>query len=283
MRKQENEGFLGDLAANNRIGSYKPAWSNGRLIGPDIHILISSFLLILIPSVWFIFNQVLLYGNIFLIGLVELVFIASMCIDLYTLVDVGTSDSGIIPKSTHKVNMKYSYYIDPKKTGCDLIKLKVCKTCNIVRPPRSFHCKKCDSCIEVHDHHCPWTGTCIGRRTHKKFIIFLYATCMHGVVSTILSIYPLYVNYDKPITNMMKLSSIILLAYSIIIALLMFFFGMFHLIMARKNITTNEKLRGAYKRKTNPFDVGTERNWYVLHFVIVELGLKILSHLLLVF
>jgi len=43
-------------------------------------------------------------------------------------VDVGTSDSGIIPKSTHKVNPEYKYYIDPKRAGFERIKLKACKT-----------------------------------------------------------------------------------------------------------------------------------------------------------
>lgn len=156
---RESQGFLSDLAGNNRIGNYRPTYNNTRLIGPDIHILMSSFLLILLPSVWFIIFQLPMYGSMFNVLAVELIFIASMSLDLYTLVDVGTSDSGIIPKSTHLVNQNYKYYIDPKVPGHDLIKLKVCRTCHIVRPPRSFHCKKCDSCIELHDHHCPWTGT----------------------------------------------------------------------------------------------------------------------------
>jgi hypothetical protein len=51
------------------------------------------------------------------------------------------------------------------------------------------------------------------------------------------------------------------MAYSIIILTLMSGFSLFHLSLARSNITTNEKLRGAYKKKSNPWDEGTERNW----------------------
>ena len=196
-----------------------------------------------------------------LVFFVEVVFIASMCIDLYTLVDVGTSESGIIPKSSMKVNTDYKYFIQPLKSNAEMIELKVCRTCHIVRPPRSFHCKKCNACIEVQDHHCPWTGTCIGRRTHKKFIIFLLATFNHGVVAGTLGYWPLKWKWHKGITDLYVFSSVILMAYSIIILTLMFGFSLFHLSLAFGNITTNEKLRGAYKVKTNCWDEGSSKNW----------------------
>lgn len=46
-------------------------------------------------------------------------------------------------------------------------------TCNIYRPPRSSHCDICGVCIEKMDHHCPWLGTCIGKRNYKHFYMFL--------------------------------------------------------------------------------------------------------------
>ena len=47
------------------------------------------------------------------------------------------------------------------------VKIKFCKTCLILRPPGVSHCKKCNSCIERFDHHCPWLGNCIGNNNYK--------------------------------------------------------------------------------------------------------------------
>lgn len=259
MNNQENEGFLRDLSRSNRIGRYRPFWIKNRLIGPDLWILATSFTLIFVPTMSFVFFHLQLYEDTWKIVVVGFVLLSSMVFDLYTLVDVGTTDPGIIPKS--RLRPAIALYIDPKRAGFERIKLKVCKTCNIVRPPRSFHWKKWDCCIEVHDHHCPWTGTWIGRRTHRKFIKFLFATSNHGFVGLMWILYPLWLVWSKPITNLYKLTGIILAMYAIGIMLLLFFFGIYHLRMVCNNITTNEKLRKAYKSTPNPYDYGTNYNW----------------------
>ena len=35
------------------------------------------------------------------------------------------------------------------------------------------HCVDCGVCVEGNDHHCPWTGKCIGRKTIKYFYTFI--------------------------------------------------------------------------------------------------------------
>lgn len=59
-----------------------------------------------------------------------------------------------------------------------------CAKCCIVRQPRAHHCSVCKKCILRMDHHCPWTGNCIGLKNHKYFLLFLlYATLGLAIVS----------------------------------------------------------------------------------------------------
>jgi palmitoyltransferase ZDHHC9/14/18 len=64
-----------------------------------------------------------------------------------------------------------------------LTKMKYCDSCDIYRPPRTIHCSDCGCCIERLDHHCPWLGTCIGKRNYKYFIAFLWSLVFLTVFS----------------------------------------------------------------------------------------------------
>lgn len=49
-----------------------------------------------------------------------------------------------------------------------------CFQCGVVRPVRAHHCKTCRKCVKRMDHHCPWTGNCVGVENHRFFIQFLF-------------------------------------------------------------------------------------------------------------
>ncbi|GMH56175.1 hypothetical protein TrRE_jg910, partial [Triparma retinervis] len=51
--------------------------------------------------------------------------------------------------------------------------LNLCTLCNVVRPPGATHCYDCDVCVSDLDHHCPWTGKCIGGKNLRWFYLFL--------------------------------------------------------------------------------------------------------------
>ncbi|MCQ2817265.1 MAG: hypothetical protein MJ252_08375 [archaeon] len=93
---------------------------------------------------------------------------------------------GIILYISFILSYTYTFLINPGFPKYDLDsrigeprnKFRYCKKCklwvNIDKKPN--HCFECNICVEGYDHHCPWTGKCIGRRNLKSFYIFLIST-----------------------------------------------------------------------------------------------------------
>lgn len=88
-----------------------------------------------------------------------------------------------------------------------LLKLKYCKSCNILRPLRTSHCSICMSCVEKYDHHCPWLGTCIGKKNYRGFFFLLLNTTLYIVFAFITCVVNLQVqgknaeNFTKVLEN----------------------------------------------------------------------------------
>jgi len=95
---------------------------------------------------------------------------------------------------------RYKYYsknfnnLSPK----ELKKYSICEKCNITVPKKYNiqHCYDCNICVMELDHHCPWTGKCIGKNNIYSFYIFIISLFLY-IFSTMLTFMLFIVFLDK--------------------------------------------------------------------------------------
>lgn len=78
---------------------------------------------------------------------------------------------------------------------------KALKAGELYRPPRAVHCDDCDACTEVLDHHCPWVGTCVGKRNYRYFLCFVNVTGLMMLVYIGCVIWNLHVTAKEHVDN----------------------------------------------------------------------------------
>eukprot|EP00825_Cyclidium_porcatum_P012676 TRINITY_DN16624_c0_g1_i1.p1 TRINITY_DN16624_c0_g1~~TRINITY_DN16624_c0_g1_i1.p1 ORF type:complete len:247 (-),score=42.59 TRINITY_DN16624_c0_g1_i1:182-922(-) len=59
---------------------------------------------------------------------------------------------------------------------CPNPQAEICATCHLRQFPKTAHCDECGVCILNYDHHCPWTGKCIGKGNAVFFYSFIITT-----------------------------------------------------------------------------------------------------------
>lgn len=74
--------------------------------------------------------------------------------------------------------------------------LYYCHTCNIVKSKSKtiLHCFYCDVCVSEYDHHCPWTGKCIGEYNVFSFWLFIFSMFCY-IMFLVISVTLLFVYY----------------------------------------------------------------------------------------
>ena len=147
-----------------------------------------------------------------------------------------------------------------------LVKIKYCYSCFIYRPPRTVHCAACGCCIERLDHHCPWIGTCVGKRNYKYFILFMWSVFLQVLFAISCAaehISDATFNHKKIIEGAevrsisgSQIVSIVLLTITAALAIFVFFLCGYHQYLLFRNETTNEHLKGTYAKLGNPYDRG---------------------------
>lgn len=100
---------------------------------------------------------------------IQIIFILLIIFEALTYLYTGLKNPGIYTaKSYNEVTME-DYRLNQN----------FCPKCRILRDIKTYHCLDCDVCIKGYDHHCPWTGKCIGSGNLYPFYAFLFSTAIY--------------------------------------------------------------------------------------------------------
>lgn len=91
----------------------------------------------------------------------------------YKLKKINLKDANLVRNQTTEIDSN-----DPDS--------KFCLICYITYALRGRHCSICNACIAGYDHHCFFLGICIGEKNKFKYILFLTATLVEVIYTSVL-------------------------------------------------------------------------------------------------
>ena len=248
---------------------YFKLWGN-MLLGPcSFRPTLLSFCAISIPVFLFmIFNSDFISKRIS--AFIPIFIFLLYSFTIYLLIKVSFSDPGILLRFPLKKNI-----IEDKKDRRIfqlgyIQKYKFCSSCMIMRPLRSTHCGDCNNCVEKFDHHCPWIGSCVGKRNYKYFFGFLLNLNILLCLIIIFCLYNIFkriteIKHSKSITRLNRnniisysFTDVIMSIYLIIFEgiSMIFVTGLFiyHYKLTKRNMTTKEEIKSFFENpQGNPY------------------------------
>ena len=109
----------------------------------------------------------MLYAFWYTISLIQKIsFISIFALELFLYLFTALRNPGIYTRSVPTFNRGTIY----------------CKKCLTNKEDNVYHCYDCGVCIKGHDHHCVWTGKCIGSNNYVPFIFFVICTPVYFIV-----------------------------------------------------------------------------------------------------
>ena len=162
-----------------------------------------------------------------------------------TLIYLNAKDAGVMPKFApfpfrvrEFYNVRYKNQLLPRNT---------CLTCGLVRPLRTSHCRLCNRCINEFDHHCGWTGNCVGRRNKGRFILFVINVFLNSLFAFVVSLAYLLYFPTSSVSDTIFIT-IITFAFALTTIALGSLFVQ-HIFLAFIGKTTYEQIKSNNKRK----------------------------------
>ncbi|TLS24062.1 hypothetical protein PpBr36_08328 [Pyricularia pennisetigena] len=105
----------------------------------------------------------------------------SIFLPYYTLYKAAYTDPGYITGDNHRAHMAaYPYDFTIFHPGSS------CRTCGLLKPPRSKHCSICKHCIGRMDHHCIFINSCVGAGNAHWFLLLLLSTAVLSLYGGVL-------------------------------------------------------------------------------------------------
>jgi palmitoyltransferase ZDHHC9/14/18 len=248
---QQHDGLREDIPYWRQWKGNDHFFCNGRvMLGCHTQKLVLTTFLITIT--WLLMFLFILpnYEHWALFGAAPVLAVAS----ILALGNVALRDPGVLPRRPQSTAIEGL----PLATK---VALNYCSTCHILRPPRAKHCRRCNNCIMVHDHHCPWTGSCIGGRNYRPFLVFIVVIFLAAAFSLCLSaIYmagvlfhagPQAAANSKGLPGSKYVVPVVTL-WTFLVSLCVGLLLLFHLYLQRIGKTTNEYIR---REKSDDFQV----------------------------
>lgn len=123
----------------------------------------------IVPTALFsIFISPEIHIAVFIVGL------ALLCVALSAYTTTAFSDPGYVTKRTPPTDDESKAALQAEKLERqDDDTVTFCEHCLVYRPQGTSHCFDCGVCVKELDHHCPWTGKCIGKHNLAPFYVWL--------------------------------------------------------------------------------------------------------------
>jgi DHHC palmitoyltransferase len=119
-----------------------------------------------------------------------------------------------------------------------------CQYCHVNQPARAQHCRTCDKCVAMFDHHCTFLDVCIGERNRCRFFWFLFFTFVSiGLVISLLTTVIIFRKYMIDWITENLLVILVLVGLYVANTLVLFLLGL-HTWLAFTGATTYEISHG---------------------------------------